>query len=85
MSGSSARFIERFQDLFGPRAYGNVFGEVHPADRPTRINLETLPVAQYLCLWVLRSDAGDRNVESHPPSDPTGMCRCSQVFVAAAD
>lgn len=27
-----------FQHLFGSRAYGDVFGQIHPADRPGGIN-----------------------------------------------
>jgi len=31
-------FLKGFQHLFGPGAYGNVFGEVHPSDCPGGIN-----------------------------------------------
>jgi len=30
--------LKGFEHLFRPRAYGNVFGEIHPADYPVRIN-----------------------------------------------
>ena len=40
MSGSSAHFIKSFQHLFGTRADGNVFREIHPANYPGGINQE---------------------------------------------
>ena len=38
MSGSSARFIERFQDLFGTSTDSNVFRQIYPANCPSGID-----------------------------------------------
>ncbi len=38
MSGSSVRFIERFQDLFGTRPDSDIFREIYPANCPGGIN-----------------------------------------------
>ena len=38
MSGSSVRFIERFQDLFGTRLDSDIFREIYPANCPGGIN-----------------------------------------------
>jgi transposase len=35
---SLLRLLKGFQHLFGSRAYGDVFREIHPADRPGGIN-----------------------------------------------
>jgi hypothetical protein len=36
--GSLLPLFKGLQHLFGPRAYSDVFGEIHPADYPARIN-----------------------------------------------
>jgi hypothetical protein len=38
MRDSLLRLLKGFQHLFRPCTYGDVFGEIHPADRPGGIN-----------------------------------------------
>jgi len=38
MSGSSVRFIERFQNLFGTRLDSDIFREIYPANCPSGID-----------------------------------------------
>jgi hypothetical protein len=42
---------KRFQHLFGSRAHGDVLGEVHPADRPGRINEELCRARDIRAFW----------------------------------
>ena len=48
MRGSLLPLIKSLQHLLGSRAYGDVFGEIHPADYSARIN-EKLCRARNIC------------------------------------